>query len=191
MILKKTNAILSIISVLTLFIHVGYNFFAYITFYYNPLLKVLTAIPFTIAVCLHAICGMCAVFLMGDGTALTLYPKQNRKTILQRISAALIFPLLIIHINAFNILKSNAEKSNTAMFILILFLQVLFFAVIFAHTAVSFSKAFVTLGFLSNQNVQKKIDAIAIVFCAILFLATVFAVVRGELLMFLPLWGTL
>ena len=114
--LKKFNAVLSLLAILTLLIHVGYSTFAYLTFYYNPTLKKLTSLPFIIIVCLHAICAMCAVFLHGDGTRLDVYRKQNAGTIIQRVSAALIFPLLFIHLKTFDYLQSNAESGRWVVF---------------------------------------------------------------------------
>ena len=95
--LKKTNAVLALLTTLFILVHIGYNTYCYLAYYYNPTLKIATSIPVMLSVCLHGILGMLAVFLMGDGTKLTTYPKQNIRTIVQRISAALIFPLLILH----------------------------------------------------------------------------------------------
>ena len=184
--LKKLNAVLSLLSVLALLIHVGYSTFAYITFYYNPTLKTLTAVPFMVFVCLHAICGMCSVFLQNDGTRLDTYQKLNRSTVIQRVSAALIFPLLILHIKAYDILQKSSSEGKWFLFGLIMFLQVLFFAVVFLHTAVSFSKAFITLGLLTDRKKQKTIDRITYILCTVIMIVTTAAVVRGELIMFLP-----
>ena len=184
--LKKLNAVLGLLSVLTLMIHVGYTVFAYLTFYYNPALKTLTALPFMIIVCLHAVCGMCTVFLLGDGTRLDAYKKQNSSVIIQRVSAALIFPLLIIHLRTFDLLKDSSENANWALFALVVFTQVSFFAVIFTHTAVSFSKSFITLGLLTDIKKQKRIDKAAYTVCGAMFLAASAAVIRTELAMFLP-----
>ena len=41
--LKKINAALGLLSIVALLLHLGYTVFAYITFYYNPTLKLLTA----------------------------------------------------------------------------------------------------------------------------------------------------
>jgi len=182
--LKKINAVLSLLSVLTLLIHVGYCTFAYFTLYYNPTLKTLTALPFMVLVCLHAICGMCSVFLQNDGTQLDTYQKQNRGTVIQRVSAALIFPLLILHIKAFDILKNSSSEGKWFLFGLIIFLQILFFAVVFLHTAVSFSRAFITLGLLTDRKKQKTMDRIVCILCTVIMIVTVVATVRGELTMF-------
>ena len=153
--LKKTNAVLAILSMIALMVHIGYTVFAYLTFYYNPLLKIWTAVPFMVLTCLHAVCGMSSVFLQADGTRLDRYPKQNRRTILQRITAALIFPLLILHINTFALLSSSAEKGQWACFALLLISQPLFYGTVLTHIAVSVSRALITLGWLTSPEKQK------------------------------------
>ena len=110
MILKKSNAVLGLLSSIAVVVHMAYNCFCFLTFYYNPALKLVTSVPLMVLMCAHAICGMCAVFLLGDGTRLDLYPQKNKKTIIQRISAALIFPLLIVHLKTFEAMKSLSES---------------------------------------------------------------------------------
>jgi succinate dehydrogenase hydrophobic anchor subunit len=80
--LKKINAALGLLSIAAMLLHIGYTVFAYLAFYYDPMLKLLTAIPFMVLACLHAICGMLTVFLQADGTRLDLYPRQNARTVL-------------------------------------------------------------------------------------------------------------
>lgn len=184
--LKKINAVAGLLACLTLLIHVCYNIYAYLTFYYNPTLKILTAIPFIVITCVHAVCGMCAVFLHGDGTRLDVYQKQNRQTIIQRVSAALIFPLLILHIRNFDLLKTSAGNENWPFFALLIFLQVVFYAVVAAHVSVSVSRALITLGILTDREKQRKLERFMLAFCAVLFAAAVFAVIKGQLKMFLP-----
>ena len=183
--LKKINAVLGLLSSLALLIHMAYSAFAYLTFYYNPRLKTLTALPFIILVCAHAICGMCAVFLHGDGTRLDAYPRYNRTTLIQRISAALIFPLLIVHLNNFTWMKNSAAKGQWAFFWLLVLLQLLFFGVVGAHISTSFSKGLITLGLLSDRKKQKTLDRICTILCVLIFLTAAIFVLRGELSMFL------
>ena len=183
--LKKTNAVLALLSTVALLVHMGYNIYAFLSFTYNPTLKTWTALPFIFFVCAHAVLGMCAVFLQGEGTS-SLYAKQNRGTYVQRITAALIFPLLIIHLKNFNLLKNSAEKGNWFFFGLLIVLQLAFFAVVVAHAKVSVSRALITLGLLKDRTKQKRIDlAVGILFTIVLGISAV-TVVRGELLMFLP-----
>lgn len=184
--LKKINAVLALLSVPALFIHVGYISYAYLTYFFNPTLSRLTADPFILLVCLHAVCGMCTVFLLGDGTRSDLYPKQNKRTIIQRVSAALIFPLLIIHLNTYQLLEHSASKGKWFLFTGLLFVQVCSYAVFFIHAAVSFSRGLITLGLLTDRKKQKVLDRIVyVVFFAVTVFA-VFVVLRTELMMLHP-----
>ena len=183
--LKKANAALALVSFLLMFVHMGYSVFAYLTMYYNPTLKNVFAVPFMVAVCLHAVLGMLAVFTQGDGTRMDLYPGQNRRTVLQRVSAALIFPLLILHINTFSLMQGCAERGQTVFILLLIAAEILFFAVFVIHAAVSLSRAFITLGWLTSRRAQKRIDRAACIVCAAAFAAVVYAVVRGQAIMFL------
>ena len=184
--LKKANAVLAILSELALLIHIGYTVFAYLTFYYNPMFKTLTALPFIVLACLHAVCGMCAVFIMGDGTRMNDYPKLNKGILIQRISAALIFPLLLLHLRTYDLLKSGSENANWVLFAIMILAQTVFYGVTLLHIAASFSKAFITLGLLSDRKKQKRIDKAAGIVCALIGIAAAVVIIRTELIMFLP-----
>ena len=56
--LKKINASLGLLAIAAMLLHIGYTVFAYLTFYYNPVLKMWTAVPFMVLTCLHAVCGL-------------------------------------------------------------------------------------------------------------------------------------
>lgn len=79
--LKRINAVFSLLTTWTLLTHMGYAGFAYATMYYNPALETLFTVPFLLCVCIHAVLGMCSVFLLGDGTRLDLYTRPNRRTV--------------------------------------------------------------------------------------------------------------
>ena len=183
--LKKINAALGLLSIAALLFHLGYTVFAYITFYYNPTLKLATAIPFMVLACLHAVCGMLTVFLQADGMRLDLYPKQNRATILQRVSAALMLPLLILHINTFNLLRSSAEAGQWLWFGVLMFSQPLFYGTVLTHVAVSVTRGLITLGLLTSVDKQKRIDRVIYIICAAAFVVATVAVLKTELAMFL------
>ena len=183
--LKKINAALGFLSIAAMLLHIGYTVFAYLAFYYNPTLKLLTAIPFMVLACLHAVCGMLTLFLQSDGTRLELYPKQNARTILQRVSAALMLPLLILHINTFGLLQSSAEAGQWIWFALLMLSQPLFYGVVQTHIAVSVTRGLITLGWLSSTEKQKVIDRVVYILCALAFVVSTFVVVRTELAMFL------
>jgi succinate dehydrogenase hydrophobic anchor subunit len=183
--LKKINAALGLLSIAAMLLHIGYTVFAYLAFYYDPMLKLLTAIPFMVLACLHAICGMLTVFLQADGTRLDLYPRQNARTVLQRVSAALMLPLLILHINTFGLLQSSAEAGQWLWFALLMLSQPLFYATVLTHIAVSVTRGFITLGWLTSTEKQKVIDRAVYILCALAFAVSTFVVLRTELAMFL------
>ena len=183
--LKKANAVLGLLTILLMLMHIGYTVFAYITMYYNPLLKNVLAWPFVVMLCLHAVCGMLAVFLHSDGMRSLHYPGKNRRTIIQRVSAALFFPLLILHINTFSLMKGCASRGQKGFIYLLILGEILFFAVVITHVASSLTNAFITLGWLSSRETQKKLDKVIYVIGAIVFIVAVIAVVRGQAIMFL------
>ena len=185
MTLKKWNAALGLLTIVALFVHVGYNAFAYLTFYYDPTLTMLTAMPILVFVCLHAITGMCSVFLLGDGTRVDPYQRQNRRTVAQRVSAALIFPLLIVHLNTYDLLAESALAGQWLIFGLVLCAQLAFYAVIAVHVISSFSRGLITLGLLSSRETQAKIDRVVTVVCVCLIVFAAFVVVKTQLEMFL------
>lgn len=183
--LKKINAALGLLSIAAMLVHIGYTVFAYLAFYYNPTLKLLTAVPFMVLACLHAVCGMLTLFLQSDGTRLDLYPRQNARTILQRASAALMLPLLILHINTFTLLQSSAGAGQWIWFALLMLSQPLFYGTALTHIAVSVTRGLITLGWLSSTEKQKVIDRVVYVLCALAFAVSTFVVIRTELAMFL------
>ena len=187
--LKRMNAAVGLLSAVALLVHIGYTTYAYLAFYYNPALKLLTAIPFMILACVHAVLGMSAVFLQGDGTRLDLYPKQNLRTIVQRIAAALIFPLLILHLNTYSRLQTFAEGGKWFLFALLMISQPLFYGTVLAHIAPSVTRGMITLGWIADREKQKRIDKIVYISAAVVFAAVTFAVVKGELVMFLKAGG--
>ena len=183
--LKKANAVLGLLTVILLFIHSGFNVFCYITMFYDPILKNTFALPLMVVFCLHAVLGMSLVFMNSDGTSPVLYPGYNKYTIAQRISAALLFPVLLIHLRTFSFMSTCAEVGNAAAIIILIIVEVLFFGTVFTHISVSFSRALITLGLLSSREKQRSIDKAVIVICAVFFTVSVIAVVRTQLIMFM------
>lgn len=180
--LKKINAALGLLSILCMLIHLGYTIFSYLTFYYNPTLRNMTAYPFMVLVCLHAVFGMMTVFTNSDGTRLDLYPKQNLATILQRLTAALIFPLLIIHIKTNSLLIA---VNGQILIVLLLFIaELLFFAVVITHVVLSLTKGLVTLGLLTSREKQKNLDKVLRVLGAVAFAAAAIIVIKTQIALF-------
>lgn len=171
--LKKANALLGLITIIVLLAHAGYQIAAYILFIYNPLVTKTLAWIAVAAVSVHAVLGMSIMMFSNDGSSLTQYPKANLRTILQRGSAIGIMVMLILHVKAYDILKSGTPGLAAAELI-----QLLFFTCVFTHIAASFSNAFVTLGFLSSMDTKKRIDRVTWTVCGVLWLAAVIVVGR-------------
>ena len=183
--LKKLTAATGLLSILCMLLHVGYSIYSYLTFYYNPFLTKAFSVPLMVLGCLHGILGMLTLFLQNDGGRMDLYPQQNRRTILQRISAALIFPLLIVHVNTFSAMNASAENGHSILIILLILAELLFFAAVITHAAISLTNGFITLGVLSSRETQRKIDRVIYVIGALGFVIAVYSVVKVQLVMFL------
>ena len=183
--LKKCNAVLSLLSFAAMLLHIGYSAFAYFTLYYNPGMTKMFAIPFMVLTCVHAITGMCSVFLLSDGTKTAMYPRKNISTIIQRITVALIFPLLNLHLNTFGLLQITSASGQYVFFALLILSEIIFYAVILSHGAVSFSKALITLGLLCSAKALTITDRIIYAVCIIMLAAASFSIIKGQLTMFL------
>ena len=137
-----------------------------------------------VVVCLHAILGMLTVFLQADGTRLDLYPGYNRRTILQRLSAALILPLLILHLNTFDLMTRAAMNGYVIFIILLMLVEVLFFAAVIAHIVISLPRALITLGALSSRKTQNTFERVLTIVGAVIFIVASVSVIRGQLIIF-------
>lgn len=179
--LKKLSAVFALLAIVLLLAHVGYNLYSYLSMSRDDTLSTLTVGPFMICACLHGIFAMLAVFLQADGTRADLYPKKNVRTILQRVSAALLFPLIILHSKTFSLIMDAAQTGKLPLFVLLLFAQLLFFAAIFTHVATSFSRALITLGWLSSEKRQKAIDRVVYILCAVLFVGAMYGITSGQI----------
>ena len=93
------------------------------------------------------------------------YPKMNVSTIIQRISGILLAPVTALHV-------AGAAGFMQPPEIIHAILPPLFFAVALTHTAVSTSKAFITLG-IGSARFIKTVDIAVKVLCGITLLASV------------------
>lgn len=183
--LKKLSAFFALLSIALLLGHVGYTIVSYSLFLYNPMLTKIFAVSFLVCACLHGIFAMLSVFWQGEGTALSAYPKQNMSTVLQRGTAAVLFPMIVVHMNMFSLLSASVNAGRMWLFWLLLVCQVLFYGAVITHVTVSFSKALMILGLLSSQRVQKGIDRVMMVLGALVFAGASFVVISTQLKIFL------
>lgn len=178
--IKKWNARLSLLTIVLLLIHEGYQLYAYTTMYYNPILSKVTGYALAAALGLHVILSIVSVFVLHDAKKVT-YKKLNIKTVIQRVSAVLIVLLLPIHILSFDLLQSSVGGIG---YILTEIAQILFYAALFCHIATSFSNAFITLGTLTDMRKKRIIDIVVAVICAILFLAASVIITSAHTMIF-------
>ena len=144
---KKANAALAMLTFLAGLVHIGSVVFMYVMeWYYATFLQVTAGIFMTLTM-LHAILGIIAITALGDGMKRDPYKKQNMNTIIQRTSGILMFPLLFLHANTFELLTKNIISNNMIVFGLLLAVQVIFFADVLTHISLSVSRALITLGF--------------------------------------------
>ena len=185
---KKVNAVLGLAITAALLVHIIYEIYAYLTFYYNPVLTKILAFTTLGLGALHILLSAFIVFISHDKGKGIRYPALNIRTLLQRISAVAIAVMLILHMNTFAALSATAGTSR-ALFVTVLIVQVLFYLTVFVHIAVSASNAFITLGIISSGKARKTLDIIIWILCAILFAAASFVVVKTQVAMFLTPGG--
>ena len=180
---KKVNAVCGLAVSVSVLIHIVYVIYAYLTFYYNPLLTRIIADTTLLFAGIHIIFSAVIVFLLHDRGNGMLYPRLNMRTLIQRVSAVLMILMLVLHINTFKLLSSSSE-SNRVLFAAVMISQVLFYASALLHVALSAGNALITLGAISTVRSRKTVDVIVWIICAVLFTTVSVTVLRTELIMF-------
>ncbi|MCR5383268.1 MAG: hypothetical protein K6E72_01320 [Saccharofermentans sp.] len=182
---KKINAVLGLILVTAFLIHIIYEIYAYLTFYYNPVFtRAIADSAMSIAV-LHMLFSAFIVFISHDKGMGMRYFKLNIRTLLQRISAIAIVVLLFPHLKTFSLLKES-YGTNMFLFASVMTAQILFYAAILFHISVSTTNAFITLGIMSSEKARKRLDVTVSTICILLFIAASFVIVRSQLIMLSP-----
>ena len=167
--LKKFNAVVGLLIVLSLCGHAGTMGYSLWTGWYNyPVCKMLAKITVFLAAT-HVVVTLIEFFFFHDGSGFQ-YKKYNRATILQRVTAITMLVLLHVHIKAYAHVVTGAvlTTAQTAFFCMT---ELLFFASALTHAAVSVSKAVTTLGLASSPRTIAVIDRIGYVIGACAMLA--------------------
>ena len=108
---KKVNAVCGLAVSVSVLIHIVYVIYAYLTFYYNPLVTRIIADTTLLFAGIHIIFSAVTVFFLHDRGNGMLYPRLNIRTLIQRVSAVLMILMLILHINTFKLLSSSGVIS--------------------------------------------------------------------------------
>jgi hypothetical protein len=168
MLLRKTNAILSLITTLLLLDHAIFSSVSMISM--GAVKQNASFMPWMLVglMMMHAVISMGFAFSAHSETEENngkTYTKQNIVTLIQRISGILLIALTALH---------AAEASGVMQppkFILVI-VPPLFYAIALAHVAISTSKAFITLG-VGNAKVIKAIDIVTKVICGATLIAAI------------------
>ena len=166
--LKKINAVLGILTFALFFAHGIYEDVAYIAYIYNPILTKAFADTLATVFTLHAVLSLYIIFRRNDTVKID-YRKRNIKTLIQRDTGMLSILLLPFHAGAMSLL---GKTYGTPAFYVIEFLGFLFIGVISTHLAISFSKALITLGLVTDEKKVKTIDRAVAVISAVFFVFT-------------------
>ena len=174
MALKKTNAVLALLTYLVLTGHVIYQVVSYIMFYYNAAISRAFADTTMLLFIAHAVIAFIILFGKHDSKEI-VYKALNIRTLLQRIFAYAMCVLLPAHMFAFKIISQNS--GNLIIFTLAETVQILFYLALFAHIALSFSNALITLGLMTDMKKKKITDVVMAVICSLFFIVSSVVVV--------------
>ena len=155
--LKKTNAVIALITLLIFLVHSLYQTVSYVFLIRVPVIPHILGGTLTLFFVAHAVISVIIIFKRND-TVKIEYFGQNRKTALQRDLGILSFILFWFH----------PETAGHLPNIVLTVIQVIFFCIVFVHIAVSFSKAFVTLGVIQDMNKLKTVDRVTAIVCTLL-----------------------
>ncbi len=162
--LKKINAIAALAILVCVLIHATMATYSMLTNWYNYVLMKTTSQITLYAFLVHALCGIITLLRSG-GHGLVPYPGMNRKTLLQRIAAVLMLVLIYPHTITFSFMATE-QIPSPGMRLLLVVISLVWFASMFTHVSVSFSKAFVTLGLVSEERTVERLDRAAAIVCA-------------------------
>ena len=168
MLLRKINAIISLLSTVLLLNHViyvsGWMLFA------RPIVMSPPSVPWILAglIAAHAFISIYIVastHLENEGAKGKSYPKMNKNTVFQRVSGILLIVFIALHI-------AGATGAMQPPYIVHMIVPPLFFIIALAHAAVSTDKAFITLG-IGNAGFIKAAGIVIRVICALTLAAAV------------------
>lgn len=176
MILKKTNAVLGLMIIAAVICHAGTMTFSLITFWYDFAICKFFAHAAVTFMILHALMSICLFFFQHDGSDMR-YSRQNMRTLLQRITAVVMIVLIHFHTSAYaHMATGETLSTGTAVFRCIT--ECIYILSVFLHTAMSFSRALVTLGWISSMRTAARIDRFACIVCGLAAICSLFAVIR-------------
>lgn len=170
MLLRKINAIISLLTTLFLLDHAIFTSVRMLS--KGSIEQSAPVAPWILAglMAAHAFISIYFAFSGHEGEdkrKVKSYPKMNRITIFQRVSGILLIIFTALHI-------AGASGAMTPPHVVYTIFTPLFFAIALAHTAFSTEKAFITLG-IGTAKVIKVISVVIKLICV----ATLIVAIAG------------
>lgn len=164
--LKKTNAVIALITTVLFLVHSLYQTISYAVSYVNIPLKASLGGILALFFIAHVIISLIIIFGKNDTVKIT-YRDLNKSTLFQRDFGIFAAVLFIPHVaTAMHI----GDVAGTAWYYVFQVIQVAFFGALFIHISCSFVKAFITLGILQDIKKEKMISNAAALISAILWM---------------------
>lgn len=158
--LKKTNAVIALITTVLFLVHSLYQTISYALSYTNIPLKASLGGILALFFIAHVAISLIIVFRKNDTVKIT-YLAQNRSTMFQRDFGILAAVLFVPHIVTAIYIP---DVVGTAWYYVFQVIQVVFFGALFVHISASLTKAFITLGILQDIKKEKMIsNAVALI----------------------------
>ena len=167
---RKINAVISLICSILILIHGTYDSIWMICRGKLSTLTIPVSFILVIFLVIHIVLSISTAILASGPNKkekTKMYKKENIKTLIQRFSGILMILLLVPHIIGMN--KFLNPK------VLHSIIHPLYFLVVYGHTAISFSKAFITLG-IGNAKFIKIVDRVIAILCMFIFIASIIGV---------------
>ncbi len=168
MLLRKINAIISLLSTLFLLDHAIFTSVWMLS--RGSVQQSAPVAPWVLAglIAAHAFIGIylgASSHMEGETRKVKSYPGLNRVTVFQRVSGILLMIFIALHI-------AGASGAMTPPPIVHTIFPPIFFTIALAHTAFSTDKAFITLG-IGNARFIKVVGVIIKVICAATLIASI------------------
>ena len=168
MLLRKLNAIISLLTTLFLLDHAIFNSVRMLS--KGSVEQSAPVAPWILAglVAVHAFLSIyfaVSSHMEGETRKVKSYPKMNRVTVFQRVSGILLILFIALHI-------AGASGAMTPPHIVHTIFPPLFFAIALAHAAISTDKAFITLG-IGNARVIRVVSVAVKLICATTLIAAI------------------
>lgn len=176
--MKKINSVISLLIILTITGHIVTTMVYLLTGFRIEILSNIFARGTYGLVLGHILLSVGMLIFKHDAKPVPgKYTRLTLRVWIQRGSG--LFMLILLHAHISQMVKVlNAKPIDEPGKVVFLLINILFFATIFTHVAVSFSRAFVSLGIITDDQIINKIDVATYIVCAVGFVATVCCLVN-------------